>query len=383
MWHNGPPNGPDTQKSFARLVLSDGTEAARSYPPRNDVAQPYEWDLSRYAGSSGVLEVVDGDAGDAYCWIAIARLSPPAPELPDYPSVDRDTARAEAVRLAGVLRIEALAEPIRQIATGTGAASLRLVACEALAALRPADATLPLTGLLGDANVATAGRQRAAELLGGIDRSDAATALLASLRTAPQPVAVAIATALAAKNEGAMLLLAEIRAGRATATLLREPTVVSRLQSAKIDKLEDQLAELTAKLSPADDRIAKLIEDRRAGFLAAKPDVEAGRAVFARSVCKSCHKIGDVGASIGPALDGIGIRGLDRLLEDMLDPNRNVDQAFRVTSLETESGQIVSGFNLRRGGGNRGPVRQHGQDDSIAARRNRLAYAVAPVADAG
>jgi putative heme-binding domain-containing protein len=348
--HNGPPNGPDTQKSFARLILSDGTEVARSYPPRNDVAQPYEWDLSRYAGSNGVLELVDGDAGDAYCWIAIARISAPVPDLPDYPTVDRDTARADAVRLAGELRIEALAESIQQIAVGNGDAALRLVASEALAALRPADAILPLNGLLGDANATTAARQRAAELLGAIDRSDAATALLASLRTAPQPVAVAIATALAAKNEGAMLLLAEIRAGRAAATLLREPTVVNRLKSANIDKLDDQLVELTAKLSPADDRIGKLIEERRAGFLAGTADVEAGRAVFARSVCKSCHKIGDVGATIGPALDSIGVRGLDRLLEDVLDPNRNVDQAFRVTSLETESGQIVSGFNLREEG---------------------------------
>ncbi len=122
------------------------------------------------------------------------------------------------------------------------------------------------------------------------------------------------------------------------------------MKGAGIANLDEQIAELTAKLSPADDRIAQLIAARREGFLAATADAEAGRAVFARSVCKSCHKIGEVGGAIGPALDGIGVRGLDRLLEDMLDPSRNVDQAFRVTLVETDAGQIISGFGLREEG---------------------------------
>ena len=66
--------------------------------------------------------------------------------------------------------------------------------------------------------------------------------------------------------------------------------------------------------------------------------------------CASCHRIGDEGARIGPTLDGIGVRGVDRLLEDMLDPNRNVDQAFRTTQIVTTAGTIVSGLVLREEG---------------------------------
>ena len=44
------------------------------------------------------------------------------------------------------------------------------------------------------------------------------------------------------------------------------------------------------------------------------------------------------------------IAGLDRLLEDVLDPNRNVDQAFRLTTLNLKSGQVVSGLLLREEG---------------------------------
>ena len=53
---------------------------------------------------------------------------------------------------------------------------------------------------------------------------------------------------------------------------------------------------------------------------------------------------------MGPQLDGIGSRGLDRLLEDIIDPNRNVDQNFRVTNLALQNGQVVSGLLLREEG---------------------------------
>jgi putative heme-binding domain-containing protein len=44
------------------------------------------------------------------------------------------------------------------------------------------------------------------------------------------------------------------------------------------------------------------------------------------------------------------LRGLDRLLEDTLDPNRNVDEAFRTTKLVLVSGKTVEGLFLREEG---------------------------------
>jgi putative heme-binding domain-containing protein len=66
--------------------------------------------------------------------------------------------------------------------------------------------------------------------------------------------------------------------------------------------------------------------------------------------CGICHQLGGQGAKVGPQLDGIGSRGLDRLMEDVLDPNRNVDQSFRVTTLGLKNGQVVSGLLLREEG---------------------------------
>ena len=63
--------------------------------------------------------------------------------------------------------------------------------------------------------------------------------------------------------------------------------------------------------------------------------------------CALCHRIGDKGAKVGPNLDGVGIRGVERLLEDILDPSRNVDQAFRTTQVVTADGQSLIGLALR------------------------------------
>src|SRR5205085_12688387 len=92
-----------------------------------------------------------------------------------------------------------------------------------------------------------------------------------------------------------------------------------------------------------------LLNQRRAGFLKAARHSEAGKEVFTKH-CANCHQIGGEGAKVGPQLDGIGIRGLDRLLEDTLDPNRNVDQAFRTTVLNLKNGQVVAGLFLKEEG---------------------------------
>ncbi len=161
---------------------------------------------------------------------------------------------------------------------------------------------------------------------------------------------------MAGHKPSAAALLAAIRSGHASAALLKEPTVVVRLRASFDDagdaraKLDATIAELTEHLSPADDRIAELVRQRKQRFTSGEFSPKAGQAVYARSVCKNCHKIDGLGAAIAPALDGIGVRGLDRLLEDMLDPSRNVDLAFRLMTIETDDGLVLSGFGLREEG---------------------------------
>jgi len=112
---------------------------------------------------------------------------------------------------------------------------------------------------------------------------------------------------------------------------------------------EARVQALTAKLPPADDARDKLLAERRAAYAAAPGKADAGKLIYAKQ-CAVCHRIGSEGALIGPQLDGIGQRGLDRLCEDILDPNRNVDRAFRSTLLVLKDGEVTSGLFRREEG---------------------------------
>jgi putative heme-binding domain-containing protein len=89
-----------------------------------------------------------------------------------------------------------------------------------------------------------------------------------------------------------------------------------------------------------------LIKRRTARFASAQPDKELGAKVFAKH-CGACHQVGGQGGKVAPQLDGIGNRGLERLLEDVLDPNRNVDAEFRARVLTLTDGRTLTGLMLR------------------------------------
>jgi putative heme-binding domain-containing protein len=173
--------------------------------------------------------------------------------------------------------------------------------------------------------------------------------LVRALPTAPARLQNAIATALAGSERGAEELLAAIASGKASAHLLQEKAVEVKLTVSKVANVKKRVAQLTAGLPPADQELAKLLKKRHDGFHAAKADVALGRKIFDKN-CANCHQLNGQGAKVGPQLDGVGIRGVDRLLEDTLDPNRNVDQAFRLTTLTLKKGQVVSGLLLREEG---------------------------------
>src|SRR5262249_37752211 len=155
--------------------------------------------------------------------------------------------------------------------------------------------------------------------------------------------------ALVATKPGAENLLDAVATGKASARLLQDQPIADRLRGARIPDLEERIKKLTTGLPTADERLQKLLAQRRGAFEKTKTDAAVGAKVFAKH-CAACHQISNQGAKLAPQLDGIGIRGLDRLLEDILDPSRNVDQAFRSTKLLLTNGQLVSGLFLRQEG---------------------------------
>lgn len=234
-------------------------------------------------------------------------------------------------------------------AAGAPFADLRPLAIDACVSCDAVGAVPMLREILAAGGEPLSLRQQAASALGAQQDEEVQAELLASLKQAPERLAIVIAAALASRAEGGEALLAAITAGQASPQLLQEGVVRDRLANARLPDLDERLAKLTADLPTAEARVRTLIDARRDAFQRASRDAVAGERVF-RKHCAACHRVEGKGTKVGPDLDGIGARGVDRLLEDTLDPSRNVDQAFRATSLTTDKGLIVSGLALREEG---------------------------------
>ncbi|MFQ5622999.1 MAG: cupin domain-containing protein, partial [Paracoccaceae bacterium] len=123
---------------------------------------------------------------------------------------------------------------------------------------------------------------------------------------------------LASDREGAETLLELVTSGLATARLLLKPSVAEKLRASRPDRIDERLEELTADLPSEDEELRRLIEDRRRAYAPSGAGVAAGAALFEKN-CALCHQIAGEGADVGPPLDGIGARGLERVLEDVLE----------------------------------------------------------------
>jgi len=225
----------------------------------------------------------------------------------------------------------------------------RAEAFSAVVELDPVLAMSRLKATLDDGGSPNPVRESAAIALANIDRPEARAAVLESLTTLPEALQATAAAALVRHKEGAGALLEAIAAGKASARLLQQRPITIGLENAEIPSLGERIAELLDGLPPAGQKLKELIDERRESFLAASKDPAAGAKAF-ETHCGACHQIEGKGAHVGPQLDGIGVRGLDRLLEDILDPNRNVDQNFRVTNLALQDGRVISGLLLREEG---------------------------------
>jgi putative heme-binding domain-containing protein len=206
-----------------------------------------------------------------------------------------------------------------------------------------------LAGILQHDEEAAEMRTKAAALLGGIDDAAARAALAEALAKLPAGLQREAALAMAQQPVSISALLDTIAAGKASARLLQDPQVAEQIAVKANDDGKKRIADLTKDLPEASQQIAELIVARRQSFAPDKASAERGKELFARH-CAACHRVGSEGNMVGPQLDGIGLRGAERILEDLLDPNRNVDVAFRTTVIETREGKLLTGLERRKEG---------------------------------
>jgi putative heme-binding domain-containing protein len=122
--------------------------------------------------------------------------------------------------------------------------------------------------------------------------------------------------------------------------------VAQKIAALNNKTLHERAASLTKDLPPVSAEIDALIAARIKAHPTAKKDLKAGHAAYVTH-CAICHRLGTEGNVVGPQLEGSGNRGIERLCEDVLDPNRAVDPMFRMHVVTLKDGTVQAGL-IRR-----------------------------------
>ena len=215
-------------------------------------------------------------------------------------------------------------------------------------------------------------RAQALRLLSRV-RPESARGLIPGLLGPAQPVPVQVAAARALADVGAPELVSQVleRWGGLAVSTRREvlaavlsssavlaPTLLDALESGAVAP-----SELDAASRGALARLAEPAMQRRAAAILAKSvppprsevlgkykaalslpgDARRGAELFAKN-CQTCHMHQNRGHRVGPDLSGIASRPPSALLNDILDPNRDLSPDYVNFLLATKSGQVSSGL---------------------------------------
>lgn len=310
-WGEKSLNTPD------QIVLAKALAQGRQASGKTPVQAQRDWT------SALVRQVISQNAGDAGNQISAA------------------------AELAAMLGLADLAEPITAVARDAKRPEpVRVAALESATKLDGKKTREVLGQIMNDAVQSPSMRDQAAGILGRMGQAESDKMLVDQIATAPARLQQAIAVTLVQRPAGAEALLSAVESGKASARLLKIRPVENKIKQTVLRDRDKRMESALRGIPDSDDRIIAAIGERKSFINSHKGDRVTGLAVFTKN-CATCHQIGNQGARIGPQLDGVGTRGVDRLLEDILDPNRNVDQAFRSTTIATKEGQVLTGLLLR------------------------------------
>ncbi len=333
--HNGRPTSGDPEKNLVRLVDAlDGSTLRTVAVPRHDIARNIDWDLREIQGRNVRLECVDDDNRNAYAWIAIGGFS--------EPRLNPDPTTKAIDDLSKLIRLRLIAEPKKLIfdflssVKLSRALQLRLMSAAAEGSGESALALL----------ISLAERHRS-ELItldvlstnfNGQRESELAKQLVQHLTVDQQS---AFARSMLSDPRGRSLLVELLREGTLSLAAMRDKKEL--LPPRQDDETAKALFEVIQKADLLPDQKNAMLEHRMASLTLIDADVELGRFVFEKQ-CAVCHQLSGRGQTVGPQLDGIGARGVQRLAEDILMPNRNVDRAFQVSTMLLDDDKVVSGL---------------------------------------
>jgi len=348
--HNGQPPEADQRLNCVRLVdASTNERLIEAFPPRSDVGVKVEWDLNAWSGRSVAVEVKDADSGPSFAWIGVGRFDP----VRLNPISSFNDEWTNAMDLISQYKLGSHTESLLRFASIQKLGQRRRLEATAAYAEQAGDVPMKIVAEnllrfsanspLSDAFLGVISQQSGSDATAVSERRGKYKEILRGLcKTLAQRDQLSIAHALASNKELSVWLVDAMEDGWLSNDLLNDKSISTSLESTIGEVNRSRLSELQASSIKQDD-----LSELRTAILkmaTAKPgDLANGTSLFQKH-CAICHQLGGQGALIGPQLDGIGSRGFERLLEDILLPDRNVDKAFRTTSFLLENGTVQTGL---------------------------------------
>ena len=188
-------------------------------------------------------------------------------------------------------------------------------------------------------------RGQAIRALASYSHADTADALIdayAKLDTTSRQDAV---TTLAGRPESAVRLLGAIRNDKIPRRDVHAFHVrqLTRLDNKELQALLKDVWGEVRESSAEKKQLIATFKDRLAPANLGGANASHGRMLFSKT-CASCHMLFGSGGKIGPDLTGSNRANLDYLLENILDPSAVLGKDYRMTLINTDSGQVLSGL---------------------------------------
>jgi len=343
--HVGPPGKKDHGKNSVRLVrVADGTVIHDATPPRNDTAQWITWTWDGKPSELVRIEAHDGDSGNAYAWLAVGQFDPPW--LDQTSSIIH---LQTSIRWASRLKLHELVEPFEAILSEDKISTqLRIETALAIAAIeQKADWQAILTACKERSHLPILSTEILALFAARNVASESDDPIRDAIRKVVSHLSVKDENAFAQQwvrtGGTSQRLLDACETGWLNPAVLAESNVAEVLRARLNDQQAQRLQKLIARIAPRSVDDDRKHQELVQAISTIQADATQGAEVFKRN-CAACHQLRGTGAVVGPQLDGVLSRANERLIEDILMPDRNVDAAFRTTSFLMDDGRVIVGM---------------------------------------
>jgi putative heme-binding domain-containing protein len=273
---------------------------------------------------------------------------------------DKESAPAKVSNDRGALELASIGAHAKKTALdGKAAPARRVAALNVFVRLDPEKAAATLQGFL-EPQQPLALQSAAARALATIGRTGPATEILNHWNDFTTTTRRELLSVFSSNRTLAEPLVRALEDGTVSPAELDLSTRDS-LGRVTDPALRKRIAPLLAKAA-APDRAEALKKYQQA--LSLQGDAARGQALFAKN-CQTCHQKRGQGQRVGPDLSGVAGRPANALLNDILDPSREVAPDYVAFQLVTKQGQMVTGLLAEETAGALKLRRNEGAEETV------------------